>query len=134
MNNSGDEGAAMRNITLLSRTIAGLKKIQKFESDEFNRWASILSHLTTDEIFIVGKAFIISKRMTPKNSSEIDEFWDSFKLIMENSGYSNEQIRPLCASVSRFGLFLPVTAIDGIIYRPSEWLIELGTVADLLEQ
>jgi hypothetical protein len=37
----------------------------------------------------------------------------------------------LCASVSRTGLIIPMSAFGGMVYMPTPWLEELGGLADL---
>jgi hypothetical protein len=125
-----DEGVGRENLRLMAKVIVGLKKNRSLHDNSFARWAATLSDLTRDEIVAVGKAYALSK--TPARDAEGNEqFWLPFKGSMEAGGYSEEQIIAICASVSRYGLLLPKSVWGGLIYHPSEWLVELGSLAEL---
>jgi hypothetical protein len=49
------EGAARRNLRLLSRAICGLVRRDVLYPDNFNKYADILSRLTRDQILVLGR-------------------------------------------------------------------------------
>jgi hypothetical protein len=125
-----DEGVGRENLRLMAKVIVGLKKNRSLQDNSFARWAATLSDLTRDEIVAVGKAYALSKTPT-RDAAGNEQFWLPFKGSMEAGGYSEEQIIAICASVSRYGLLLPKSVWGGLIYHPSEWLVELGSLAEL---
>jgi hypothetical protein len=60
-----------------------------------------------------------------------NDFWQRLEPALEASGYAKNEIGPLCASVSRTGLIIPMSAFGGMVYMPTPWLEELGGLADL---
>lgn len=125
-----DEGVAKENLKLMAKVIAGLKKNKALQDNEFSRWAATLSDLTRDEIVAIGKAFQLTRTPT-FDPDGVDQFWQPFKASMQSGNYSEEQMMAICASISRYGLLLPVSVWGGLIYHPSEWLVELGTLAEM---
>jgi hypothetical protein len=125
-----DEGVARENLRLMAKVIVGLKKNKAFQDNEFSRWAATLSDLTRDEIVALGKAYQLSKEPI-WNADGVDQFWLPFKASMKSGGYSEAQIMAICSSISRYGLLLPQSVLNGLIYHPSQWLVELGTLAEL---
>jgi len=126
-----EHGAANRNLRLMAQVIVGQKRNKALSGDAFNRWASILSDLTRDEILTAGKAYAFAIDINGNDDDAVNRFWKRFSPAMESSGYSQSSIFSLCASIARFGLLLPHSAWDGMIYYPSEWLFELCKLADL---
>jgi hypothetical protein len=118
------EGAARENLRMLAQIIAGLKKNKALEGDAFARWCGILEHLTRDELIVIG----VAHRLDNKDP---DEFWRSLKAHLTNGGYSEAEIQSLCASISRTGLLLPMSAWGAVVYVPSPWLSDLAKLADL---
>ncbi len=125
-----DEGVAKENLTLMAKVIVGLKKNKSLQDNEFSRWAATLADLTRNEIVALGKAYALTK-LPVSNADGVDQFWPRFKASMGEGGYSEQQTMAVCASVSRYGLLLPKSVWDGLIYEPSEWLAELGSLAEL---
>jgi hypothetical protein len=125
-----DEGVGKENLKLLARVIVGLKKNKALQDNEFSRWAATLSDLTRDEIVALGKAYQLTKASN-WNADGADQFWTPFRDAMADGGYSEEQFLAICASISRYGLLLPQSVWGGLIYHPSQWLVELGALAEL---
>ncbi|MEH2563460.1 hypothetical protein [Bradyrhizobium sp. AZCC 2289] len=127
------DGAARENLRLLAQVIVGLKKNKALDPDKFRKWANTLEQLTRDELMVIGKA-IATKREIDAGSLQLNvpgEFSKHLRSALERSGYQPAEIEPLCASLSRTGLLLPVSAYNGMIYMPTLWLDELATLADV---
>jgi hypothetical protein len=99
------------------------------EPDKFRKWANVLEQLTRDELMVLGKAIAIMRGMG--TAFIPGDFWKRLRSDLEASGYQPPIIEPLCASLSRTGLLLPASAYGGMIYMPTPWLQELGTLADI---
>jgi hypothetical protein len=124
------DGAARENLRLLAQIIAGLKSKKALEPDKFRKWCNILEQLTRDELMVIGKAVAIRRKIVAAGPGAQNDFWQQFSAQLEASGYKNV-IFPLCASVSRTGLLLPVSALAGVVYTWSPWLEELGELVDI---
>ncbi len=124
------DGAARENLKLLAQVIAGLKKNKALEGDKFRKWCGILEHLTRDELIVIGRGYSIRKGIIARGAARND-FWQQLQPALIEAGYSNDEIWPLCASVSRTGLLIPLPALSGPIYMSSLWLEELGGLANL---
>jgi hypothetical protein len=124
------DGAARENLRLLAQIIAGLKSKKALEPDKFRKWCNILEQLTRDELMVIGKAVAIRRKLVAAGPGAQNDFWQQLSAQLEASGYKTA-IFSLCASVSRTGLLLPVSALGGVIYMPSPWLEELGELADV---
>jgi len=116
--------------------IAGLKRNKALEPDKFRKWANILEQLTRDELMVVGKAISIRRKMAAEVAEGVasrqEEFSNRLKSELSASGYQSFVIDPLCASLIRTGLLLPATGYGGVmVYLPTSWLDELGTLADV---
>lgn len=102
------------------------------EPDKFRKWAGILEALTRDELLVLGTAYRLLKQ---DPTMKTEAFWESLKAQLGVSGYSEEEIVSLCASVARTGLLLPLggtlSGLNGTWYHPSSRLKELGELADL---
>jgi hypothetical protein len=130
------DGAARENLRLLAQVIAGLKRNKALEPDKFRKWANILEQLTRDELMVVGKAISIRRKMAAEVAEGVasrqEEFSNRLKSELSASGYQSFVIDPLCASLIRTGLLLPATGYGGVmVYLPTSWLDELGTLADV---
>jgi hypothetical protein len=63
--------------------------------------------------------------------SPANTFWQDLQVELQNGGYEPRVIHALCASLSRTGILLPMSAVSSIAYIDSLWLKELGELADL---
>jgi hypothetical protein len=125
------DGAARENLRLLAQVIAGLKRNKALEADKFRKWANTLEQLTRDELVAIGKAISIWRKMMAAGPKTSGEFWEKLRAELEASGYERSTVEPLCASLSRTGLILPMSAYGGMVYMPTPWLEELGQLADV---
>ncbi|MGY3452866.1 hypothetical protein [Bradyrhizobium sp. USDA 4353] len=125
------DGAARENLRLLAQIIVGLKKNKALDPDKFRKWANTLEQLTRDELIVLGKAIAVKRKMVDVGSDATNDFWQALKSSLESGGYPAAEIDALCASVSRYGLLVPVSAWGGLVYMPSPWLDELGDLADV---
>jgi hypothetical protein len=122
------DGAARENLRLLAQVIAGLKRNKALQSDKFRKWANVLEQLTRDELLVIGKA-IATKRELEANPST--SFWRRLKEELAISGYQEAEAGSLCASLTRTGLLLPSSGWGELVYRPTPWLDELASLADV---
>jgi hypothetical protein len=125
------DGAARENLRLLAQVIVGLKKNKALDPDKFRKWANTLEQLTRDELIILGKAIAVSRKIVAAGPDAPNDFWQTLKSELEAGHYPASEIDPLCASVSRYGLLVPVSAWGGMVYMPTPWLEELGALADV---
>jgi hypothetical protein len=125
------DGAARENLKLLAQVIAGLKKNKALQSDKFRKWCGILEQLTRDELMVIGKSVAIRREIAAAGTNAANDFWQRLEPALVASHYEKNEIGALCASVSRTGLIIPVSAIGGMVYVPAPWLDELGRLADL---
>ncbi|WP_190237465.1 hypothetical protein [Rhizobium sp. R635] len=124
------DGASMKNLRILAQIIAGLKKNKALSGDLFQRWAGILEHMTRDELMLIGQGIIIEQTSGSNVQDLNKDFWNLITEKMITGGYSKEELSALGASVSRYGLLVPVSAWDGILYVPSPWLADLARLVD----
>jgi hypothetical protein len=122
------DGAARENLRLLAQVIAGLKRNKALQSDKFRKWANVLEQVTRDELLVIGKA-IATKRELDANPSI--SFWARLKEELAISGYQEVEAGSLCASLTRTGLLLPASGWGELVYRPTPWLDELASLADV---
>ena len=127
------EGAARDNLRLLAQVIVGQKKNKALDGDQFRRWCGVLEHLTRDELLLLGIGYAISKEQRSSQSDEKAEntFWQELDKRMQAGGYEAPEIVAIAASVSRTGLFVPVSAWGGMIFVPSPWLNKLAGLCDI---
>jgi hypothetical protein len=125
------DGAARENLRLLAQVIVGLKKNKALDPDKFRKWANTLEQLTRDELIVLGKAVAIRRKIVAAGPGTPNDFWQTLKSELEAGRYPADEIDPLCASVSRYGLLVPVSAWGGMVYLPTPWLEELGALADV---
>jgi len=111
--------------------IAGLKRNKALEPDKFRKWCNILEQLTRDELMVIGKAIAIRREIIGAGPDAPNDFWERLKSELEASRYPANEIDSLCASISRTGLLVPVSAWGAMVYMPTPWLEKLGTLADL---
>lgn len=123
---AASEGAARRNLRVLMQVVVGLKRNKALSGDAFRRWAGILEHMTRDELMLVGQAIILQRKKQEGVHSIDDNFWQLLQEAMQAGRYSAGELPALAASVSRYGIIVPVSAYGGIAYRPSPWLEELA--------
>jgi hypothetical protein len=125
------DGAAKENLRLLAQIIAGLKKNKALEADRFRRWCGVVEHLTRDELVVIGMAYRAKKAITAAGLNAPNDFWQRLQAALKEGGYAANEIPPLCASVSRTGVLVPLGALSSVAYVASPWLVELGELADL---
>ena len=126
-----EDGAAMENLRLLAQAIAGLKKNKALNGDAFRRWAGILEHATRDELVMIGFAYRMETARRQQGEAAINRFWENVQESMRKAGYAGPEISSLGASVSGYGLLIPVSALSGMLYCASPWLIQLGSLANM---
>ncbi|ULR44044.1 hypothetical protein [Rhizobium sp. K102] len=124
------DGASRKNLRVLAQVIAGLKRNKTLSGDLFQRWAGILEHMTRDELMLIGQAITIERSFASDAQGLNQNFWNVLTEKMIEGNYSKEELSALGASVSRYGLLVPVTAWDGIFYLPSLWLADLSRLVD----
>ena len=122
------DGAARENLRLLAQVIAGLKRNKALQPDKFRKWANVLEQLTRDELLVVGKAIATKRELEVEPNIS---FWARLKEDLAASGYQEAEAGSLCASLTRTGLLLPSSGWDQLIYRPTPWLDELASLADV---
>jgi hypothetical protein len=126
-----DDGAARENLRLLAQIIAGLKKHKSLDGDKFRKWCAILEQLTRDELLVIGKAIVARREIVTSKTNVANDFFQRLSFALDQAGYSKEEIGALLTTVSRTGLIVPQSAYGGMVFMPTPWLDELGTLADL---
>ena len=125
------EGAARENLRLLAQVIAGLKKNKALQPDKFRKWCGVLEQLTRDELIVIGTAYRLAKKNPSPSPESPNTFWQDLQSELAKGRYESAEIIALCASLSRTGLLVPVSAWGSTAYMSSPWLIQLGVLADL---
>jgi len=128
---AASEGAARKNLRLLMQVVVGLKKNKSLKDDLFRRWASILEHMTRDELMLVGQAIILQRKKQEGVQAIDENFWQLIQDAMVAGRYLAEELPALGASVSRYGILVPKSAWGGIVYAASPWLEELAKLVDV---
>jgi hypothetical protein len=120
---AAQEGAARKNLKLLSEVIVGLKKNDDFRFDKFQLCANVLETLTKDEILFIGYMFSYYKKSTSNN----------FRAFLTSlSGTFNEQQgEALAAGLLRTGMLFPVSAWGTLSYSPTPRLFEICELAQI---
>ncbi|TBZ30759.1 hypothetical protein [Rhizobium leguminosarum] len=124
------DGASKKNLRILAQIIGGLKRNKALSGDLFQRWAGIIEHMTRDELMLIGQAIIIQRSLEQSVQGGDDNFWTLLQETMMAGRYNPQELTALGASVSRYGLLVPVTAWDGILYAPGPWLKDLARLVD----
>jgi hypothetical protein len=122
------EGAARENLILLAQIIAGMKKHRTLEADNFRKWSKIVEHLTKDELLVIGLAYRLEKE---RSNSQNNDFNGNLREAIKGAGYSNGELEALLTSVGSTGLLSSASAWGGLAYVPTDWLGELGQLADI---
>jgi hypothetical protein len=87
--------------------------------------------LTRDELLVIGVGYTIRRKIETDKTTVPNDFWQQLQHRLGQAGYKREEIGALCASVSRTGLLVPVTAYDVMAYMSTPWLEQLGELANL---
>ncbi len=128
---AASDGAAIINLRLLSQVVLGLKKNKTLYDDNFRRWCAVLEHLTRAELLMIGFSIVIDRELQMESPDEHREgFWQQLQQKMDAGGYGSSEISSLAASVSRYGILVPVSAYGGLNYVASDWLRQLGGLVD----
>ncbi len=54
------DGTARRNLRLLAKAMVSLAKRDRLFSDEFNKYADVLSRMTRDQILVLGRYYALA--------------------------------------------------------------------------
>lgn len=130
MKAAGD-GVARDNLRFLIQVMLGLKKNRSFEFDKFARWSGIIENMTRSELLAVGFAYLCMNDIKRGAPGTANTFWPDLQKRLVAAGFDADEVEPVCASVARTGLLVPVSAWSGMAYYPSRWLEELAGLADL---
>jgi hypothetical protein len=119
---AAEEGTARSNLRLLSRIIAGQVQSDTLAANEFLAWSDVLAGLRPHEIRVLAgiQQFI--------DASGEDWSWEtsnvSTAILREKTAACSqctaEEIDSALASLTRTGLLIPLSAWNGIVYRPSK--------------
>lgn len=126
---AASDGAAIANLRLLSQVVIGLKKNKAMDDDNFRRWCAVLEHLTRAELLMIGIGILVDREVESEGAKR-EEFWKRVKTRMETGKYTYSETLSLAASVSRYGIFVPVSGYGGLNYEPTDWLRQLGSLVD----
>lgn len=127
------DGAANRNLRLLAQSMVGLAQRDRLFSDEFNKYAEVLSRLSRDQIFVLARYYGIYQ--TERNGRSdgqlvITNSWTTLKKAMVPTEFETEQhIEVILAQCAAFGLMLPNLAIGGPSYLFSPLMNEIMELA-----
>ena len=128
------DGAARRNFRLLARTMVGLAKRDRLYSDEFNRYADVLSRLTRDQILVLGRFHALCKleeRETEDQEHARSNAWGRMVDELVPSDFpSREHVIYVCSQATGLGLMVAVGAYGGLVYKLSPLMVEVVQLAD----
>ena len=123
------DGAANRNLILLAKTMVGLAQRDRLYSDEFNKYAAMLSQLSRDQIFVLGRYYAIFEIETSKTTDSqnaLTRTWERLvhELVSDQFETERHVLAVLAQSVST-GLILPNAVIGGTAYEFSPIMREV---------
>ena len=123
------DGAANRNLRLLAKSMVGLAQRDRLFSDEFNKYVEVLSRLSRDQIFILGRyygVFQIEGKETSDRQQAMTNSWATLKKAMVPEEFETEQhIEVILAQCAALGILLPNSAIGGPSYIFSPLMKEI---------
>lgn len=122
------EGVARENLVLLAQVIAGMKKNRALKADKFRKWSKIVEHLTRDELLVIGFAYRLTKE---RAAGRTVDFNGNLREAIRLAGYNEGESGALLMSVASTGLLSSASAWGGLAYQPTDWLVELGELADI---
>ena len=131
------DGAAKRNLRLLAKVVVGLAQRNCFFTDEFNKFADILSRLSRDEILVVGTLHRHRKNEERRHGPQISthQWWPkAIDELVPSQFPSEEYVVAICCSALRTGLILTPKDFDSSgEYATSPIMDEVAELADFLE-
>ena len=109
------DGAARRNLRLLAQTVVGLAKRDRLFSEEFNKYAEILSRLSRDEILVIGTLHRYRKAEERRQGPLVGtgQYWPKvLKELVPGQFPTEEHVIAVCCSGMRSGLLFTPRDFD----------------------
>lgn len=137
--------AARKNLRLLAEVISGLNRRKQLYTDEFERYADILSRMTRDQMIVSGRLLAHLKTefgCHPLRApiEDHDPAWqESTKTALANLRIelvpkvfpTQATLRVILSQLTASGLLLTDPILESTSYEPSHLLIELHDLTDL---
>tara|TARA_R110000868_G_scaffold354739_1_gene616027 strand:+ start:176 stop:865 length:690 start_codon:yes stop_codon:yes gene_type:complete len=136
------DGAARRNLRLLSQSIAGLASRHILSPDRFGKYADILTRLTRDQTFVAGRYLALLKRVAD-NEYKIEDSLDSAYLLMRMDPYPTlkkelvpsqfgtaHELDAVLLQLGGLGLIASGVVEADMLYKPTFSLLELSKLVD----
>jgi hypothetical protein len=129
------DGTARRNLKLMAQAMCGLAERNNLRTDEFAKYAGILSVLTRDQIIFLG-TFMTHFREERKSESDTTKITgsalkqtqdDLIPILFETKERMNIAMIQ-CASMGLLGM---VSAFGGLIHPPTVLLEEIVDLLDI---
>ena len=127
------DGAGRANLHLLARVIVGLAGRDRLYADEFNRYAVLLSQLTRDQIFVIGRYYAHEKSVAGEQDDVIrsTSAWKNVIKEMVPTHFATEgHIQSVCAQLIGAGLLFQIGAFGNNVYRLTPLVEEIANLAD----
>ena len=128
------DGAARRNLRLLGKTIVSLAVRDRLYSDEFNKFADILAHLTRDQILVLGRLYALfrEEEQTSQDNPQVKaNVWKRLQDELVPSQFPTaDHITVICSQATGSGLMIAASAYGGLAYRLSPLMDEIAELAD----
>lgn len=128
------EGAARKNLRLLAQVICGLARNNRLYTDEFHKYANVLSLLTKDQIYIIGKyaSYMETYAVEDEEYRKIRAAaWKAFVSEIIPAEYPTEQhVLYIMNQLAGLGLIIQDTVIGGIVYNLSPLFNEIRSLTN----
>ncbi len=108
------DNAARLNLRLLAKVIVGQAKRNRLYADEFNKYAEMLSRLTRDEVFVIGRLHHYRKAEEKRQGPTVGtgQYWPKFiKEVVPSEFHTEEYVLAICCGGLR----------SGLMYTPPDW-------------
>ncbi len=128
------DGAARRNLRLLAKAMVSLAKRDRLFSDEFNKYADVLSRMTRDQILVLGRYYALAQeeaQETPDMELARSNAWKRTIGELVPAEFPDKRyVESVCSQAIGLGLIIPVSAFGGLAYSLSPIMDEIGQLVD----
>ncbi len=131
------DGVARTNLRLLAQAMVGLFKRDRLFSEEFNKYAEILSRLSRDEILVIGTLHGYRKAEERRQSPLVGtgQYWSKvLKELVPDQFPTEEHVIAVCCSGMRSGLLFTPRDFDSAgSFASSPIMDEVAELTDFQE-
>lgn len=139
------DGAARKNIRLLAEAMNGLNRRKQLHTDEFERFADVLSRMTRDQMIFCGRYLSLLKiEMGGQlhtgalgdydlgSRAAVEKAFGALRVELVPNVFSNDgAFRVVISQLAAFGLLLDDPFLESAVYEPSHLLLDISHLTDL---